>query len=65
MNRIGLIAKREFSAFSDGATFWVALLFGPAMALIPALAAGVLPDSSSVALCRQWCLGCSQRELAH
>jgi ABC-2 type transport system permease protein len=49
MGRIGLIAKREFVAFSDGATFWVALLFGPAMALGPALAAGFLPSSSSVA----------------
>jgi ABC-2 type transport system permease protein len=49
MGRIGLIAKREFVAFSDGATFWVALLFGPAMALGPAVAAGFLPASSSVA----------------
>jgi ABC-2 type transport system permease protein len=49
MGRIGLIAKREFTAFSDGATFWVALLFGPVMALGPALAAGVLPASSSLA----------------
>ena len=46
MGRIGLIARREFVAFSDGATFWVALLFGPAMALGPALAAGALPDRS-------------------
>jgi ABC-2 type transport system permease protein len=46
MGRIGLIAKREFTAFTDGATFWVALLFGPVMALGPALAAGVLPDRS-------------------
>jgi ABC-2 type transport system permease protein len=49
MGRIGLIAKREFTAFSDGATFWVALLFGPVMALGPALAASFLPASSSVA----------------
>jgi len=49
MGRIGLVAKREFVAFSDGATFWVALLFGPAMALGPALAAGFLPASSSAA----------------
>ena len=47
MGRIGLIAKREYAAFSDGATFWVALLFGPAMALVPALAAGALPAHSS------------------
>jgi len=46
MGRIGLIAKREFVAFSDGATFWIALLFGPAMALGPSLAAGMLPDRS-------------------
>jgi ABC-2 type transport system permease protein len=46
MGRIGLIAKREFTAFADGATFWVALLFGPVMALGPALAAGALPDRS-------------------
>jgi ABC-2 type transport system permease protein len=49
MIRIGLVARREFAAFSDGATFWVALLFGPMMALGPALAAGVVPDSSSAA----------------
>ncbi|MGZ3273409.1 MAG: ABC transporter permease [Caulobacteraceae bacterium] len=49
MSRIGLVAKREFTAFSDGATFWVALLFGPMMSLGPALASGVLPDSASAA----------------
>lgn len=49
MGRIGLIARREFVAFSDGATFWAALLFGPAMALGPALAAGFLPAGSSAA----------------
>jgi ABC-2 type transport system permease protein len=47
MRRIGLVARREFAAFSDGATFWIALLFGPATALVSALAAGVLPDSSA------------------
>lgn len=49
MGRIGLIARREFTAFSDGPTFWVALLFGPVMSLGPALAAGFMPDSSSAA----------------
>ena len=59
MGRTGLIAKREFVAFSDGATFWVALLFGPAMALGAALA-GVLamdqkaPSSDASIGARAW-----------
>lgn len=38
MIRVWLIGRREFTSFSDGATFWVALLFGPAIAALSALA---------------------------
>lgn len=46
MFRTWLIARREFTAFSDGATFWVALLFGPLVTALTGLAGVGLPTGA-------------------